>query len=86
MDDVENGKITVSQHYKKTLPAGGVTISSRQRDGDIQTEQCALYRGQQRQAAEARHAGVCAALSTSCQKWYAKDISKKVKTGSKTKA
>lgn len=46
MDDVENGKISVC--IMKDLTRWGMTISSRQRDGDIQTEQCALYRGQQR--------------------------------------
>ncbi len=47
MDDVENGKIGVCI-MKDLTRWGATTISSRQRDGDIQTEQCALYRGQQR--------------------------------------
>ena len=47
MDDVENGKIGVC--IMKDLTRWGARLSpSRQRDGDIQTEQCALYRGQQR--------------------------------------
>ena len=42
-------------------PLGARLSPSRQRYGDIQTEQCALYRGQQRdRQREARHIGVCA--------------------------
>jgi len=59
MDDVENGKIGVC--IMKDLTRWGRLSPSWQRDGDIQTEQRALYRGQQRhRQREARHAGVCA--------------------------
>ena len=45
MDDVENGKIGVC--IMKDLTRWGARLSpSWQRYGDIQTEQCALYRGQ----------------------------------------
>ena len=47
MDDVENGKIGVL-HYERPYPLGARLSPSRQRDGDIQTEQCAFYCGQQR--------------------------------------
>ena len=60
MDDVENGKIGVCI-MKDLTRWGRDYLQSRQRDGDIQTEQCALYRGQQRhRQREARHIGVCA--------------------------
>ena len=82
MDDVENGKIGVC--IMKGPDALGARLSpSWQRYGDIQTEQCALYRGQQRdRQREARHIGVCALINIMSE-WYAKDISKKVKTGIK---
>ena len=35
-------------HYERPNALGARLPPSRQRDGDIQTEQCALYRGQQR--------------------------------------
>lgn len=35
-------------HYERPHPLGARLSPSRQRDGDIQTEQCAFYRGQQR--------------------------------------
>ena len=47
MDDVENGKIGVCI-MKDLTPLGARLSPSWQRYGDIQTEQCALYRGQQR--------------------------------------
>ena len=34
--------------YERPYPLGARLSPSRQRDGDIQTEQCAFYRGQQR--------------------------------------
>ena len=47
MEDVENGKIGVC--IMKDLTRWGARLSpSRQRYGDIQTEQRAFYRGQQR--------------------------------------
>ena len=60
MEDVENGKIG-RVYYERHDPLGARLSPSRQRYGDIQTEQCALYRGQQRdRQREARHIGVCA--------------------------
>ena len=47
IEDVESGKIGVC--IMKDLTRLGARLSpSRQRYGDFQTEQCALYRGQQR--------------------------------------
>ena len=61
-DKLEEGlkELFESEKYK-TYPLGARLSPSRQRDGDIQTEQCAFYRGQQRdRQREARHIGVCA--------------------------
>ena len=47
MEDVENGK-SRRLHYERPDALGARLSPSRQRYGDIQTEQRALYRGQQR--------------------------------------
>ena len=51
IDDDESGRFfdrSACLHYERPYPLGARLSPSRQRDGDIQTEQCALYRGQQR--------------------------------------
>ena len=84
MDDVENGK-NRCLHYERPDALGARLSPSWQRYGDIQTEQCALYRGNNGIDSEKPDTLEFAPFINIMSEWYAKDISKKVKTGIKNK-
>ena len=72
-------------YYERHDPLGARLSPSRQRYGDIQTEQCALIAVNNGIDSEKPDTLEFAPFINIMSEWYAKDISKKVKTGIKTK-